>query len=390
MLMAPGLEARPDHQRGRRLPRHGGATSAPSRCPARRPADAPAFLGGSNLAISANSENPDLAFELLKILTGEDYQTQFAEIGHDPGAEVAARPGQRRRGGQGPGQGGREQPLRPVQRELGRGRGRQHPARHAASPSPGRRRRRPRPPRADDAIDEPSSTADRPAAGADRYAGRSARPTCPESCADARRTAPRRHSGTAAAGVAAAAPPAARLLPYVLLVPALAALGADARLPARPPGASCRSQEFGLRQQFGAPRRLGRARQLPRRSSATPTSGTVLRRTLVFCAVNVGAHDGARHGWSPCCSSRLGTGMRTAVELGAAAGLGDAGADRHRRLAVDLRHPVRRRQLAAHPARRRLRGPLVAVEPARRSSSWPRSSSSGWASRSSPSRSTPA
>ena len=36
---------------------------------------APAFLGGSNLAISANSENPELAYDLLKIMVGEGYQT---------------------------------------------------------------------------------------------------------------------------------------------------------------------------------------------------------------------------------------------------------------------------------------------------------------------------
>ena len=51
----------------------------------------PAFLGGSNLAISAKSENPELANELLQILVSTDYQKQFADAGHDPGSEVAAR-----------------------------------------------------------------------------------------------------------------------------------------------------------------------------------------------------------------------------------------------------------------------------------------------------------
>ena len=45
---------------------------------------APAFLGGSNLAISANSENPELAYDLLKIMVGEGYQTQFAQAGTIP------------------------------------------------------------------------------------------------------------------------------------------------------------------------------------------------------------------------------------------------------------------------------------------------------------------
>jgi N,N'-diacetylchitobiose transport system substrate-binding protein len=44
----------------------------------------PAFLGGSNLAISAASKHPDLATELLKILVSKDYQKQFAENGTIP------------------------------------------------------------------------------------------------------------------------------------------------------------------------------------------------------------------------------------------------------------------------------------------------------------------
>ncbi len=44
----------------------------------------PAFLGGSNLAISAKSKNPDLAYDLLKILASKDYQKQFADQGTIP------------------------------------------------------------------------------------------------------------------------------------------------------------------------------------------------------------------------------------------------------------------------------------------------------------------
>ncbi|HEY0521376.1 MAG TPA: extracellular solute-binding protein [Ilumatobacteraceae bacterium] len=44
----------------------------------------PAFLGGSNLAISGKSKNPDLANELLQILVSKDYQKQFADQGTIP------------------------------------------------------------------------------------------------------------------------------------------------------------------------------------------------------------------------------------------------------------------------------------------------------------------
>lgn len=42
---------------------------------------APAFLGGSNLAIAAKSKNPELAYDLLKIMTSDGYQKQFAALG---------------------------------------------------------------------------------------------------------------------------------------------------------------------------------------------------------------------------------------------------------------------------------------------------------------------
>ena len=45
---------------------------------------APSFLGGSNLGISTQSENPGLALEFLKVLTSEEFQTEFAEIGLIP------------------------------------------------------------------------------------------------------------------------------------------------------------------------------------------------------------------------------------------------------------------------------------------------------------------
>jgi N,N'-diacetylchitobiose transport system substrate-binding protein len=40
---------------------------------------APVFLGGSNLAVSAGSKNQDLAYQWLKLLAGEKYQTRLAK-----------------------------------------------------------------------------------------------------------------------------------------------------------------------------------------------------------------------------------------------------------------------------------------------------------------------
>jgi N,N'-diacetylchitobiose transport system substrate-binding protein len=45
---------------------------------------APAFLGGSNLAISAKSAHQDLAYDLLKVITSPGYQQQFAAQGTIP------------------------------------------------------------------------------------------------------------------------------------------------------------------------------------------------------------------------------------------------------------------------------------------------------------------
>ena len=44
----------------------------------------PAFLGGSNLAISGKSKHADLSYELLKILLSPGFQKQFAEQGTIP------------------------------------------------------------------------------------------------------------------------------------------------------------------------------------------------------------------------------------------------------------------------------------------------------------------
>jgi N,N'-diacetylchitobiose transport system substrate-binding protein len=45
---------------------------------------APVFLGGSNVAISAQSENAEVALEFLKVLAGETFQTAYGENGLIP------------------------------------------------------------------------------------------------------------------------------------------------------------------------------------------------------------------------------------------------------------------------------------------------------------------
>ena len=45
---------------------------------------APVFAGGSNLAVSAKSKNPELAKELLKIIYAEEYQTMLGKAGLGP------------------------------------------------------------------------------------------------------------------------------------------------------------------------------------------------------------------------------------------------------------------------------------------------------------------
>jgi N,N'-diacetylchitobiose transport system substrate-binding protein len=45
---------------------------------------APVFLGGSNLAVNVNSENPELALEFLRVLTGDNFQTAYGENGLIP------------------------------------------------------------------------------------------------------------------------------------------------------------------------------------------------------------------------------------------------------------------------------------------------------------------
>ena len=138
-----GLEAGPDHQPRRRLPRHGGQHRRVRPARHRRPAPRrPVFLGGSNIGIPANSENQELAYDLLKILVSPGFQKQFAAGGHDPGPQVGARHTSPAATPPSPRRGRPEQPLRADEREVGRRRGGQRPAGHAHRDRPGRRHRR--------------------------------------------------------------------------------------------------------------------------------------------------------------------------------------------------------------------------------------------------------
>lgn len=51
---------------------------------------APAFIGGSHLAISANSDNVDMAVDFLEIISSEEYQAMYGENGVLPASESVA------------------------------------------------------------------------------------------------------------------------------------------------------------------------------------------------------------------------------------------------------------------------------------------------------------
>ena len=170
-------------------------------------------------------------------------------------------------------------------------------------------------------------------------------------------------------------------LPYVLLLPSVVVLGVMLGYPlVRLVTMSL--QEYGLPQVFGQPAPwvgLDNFRTI----LEDDYFWTVLWRTLLFCFVNV-ALTMVLGVLIALLLDALGK-AHAAVRVGVVdRRLGDAGADRHDRLAVDVRHRVRPRQLGARPAGRELVG-----EPADVLLRSPRSSSCGWASRSSPSRCTP-
>ena len=150
-------------------------------------------------------------------------------------------------------------------------------------------------------------------------------------------------------------------LPYGLLVPSLLALAVALGYPlVRQVVLSF--QEFGLAQQFGRPAEwIGLDNY--QRLVTDPYLWKVVLRSIVFCFANA--------------AITMVIGIAIALLMGKlskpvkhprpdrpAAGLGDAGAGGADDLAVAVRLRVRRRQLAAGPARFRVRRPLVAARPA--------------------------
>ena len=84
MLMAPGWKPGQllDPEQG--CPDTMGDKIGAFALPGNSDAVAPVFLGGSNVAISTQSENPEVALEFLKVLAGEDFQTAYGENGLIP------------------------------------------------------------------------------------------------------------------------------------------------------------------------------------------------------------------------------------------------------------------------------------------------------------------
>jgi N,N'-diacetylchitobiose transport system substrate-binding protein len=81
MLMGPGWKVGQIIAKGTGCPgmaKNIGAFALPGKTPGSL---APAFLGGSNLAVSAKSKNPALALSLMKILVSAGYQQQLAAMG---------------------------------------------------------------------------------------------------------------------------------------------------------------------------------------------------------------------------------------------------------------------------------------------------------------------
>ena len=337
---------------------------------------APVFLGGSNLAIPTNSENQDLALDLLKIMVSPEYQRQFAGVRHDPGAQVGARQRRRQRRRRRPGDRRAEQPLRADQRELGRRRGSQRAARHAGRDRPGRRHRRRR-----------GDGRRRDRGAAQRLDSRSvnhqtphityglSRWLCCDACTRGRRPD---HLGSP--------PRAARrrssALPYWLLLPSIAVLVRDARLPALPPG---RAVAAGVR----ARRRCSASRPTWvgldnfREILTERYFWTVLWRTLIFCAVNV-ALTMVLGVLIALLLQALGKKMRLLVStsLILAWAMPALTATVVWQWIFDTQYGLVNWALVEA-------GALLARRAACRSSWWRRSSSCGWASRSSPSPCTP-
>ena len=81
-----------DHQPRGRLPGDGGEHRRLRYAGPEAGTTAPVFLGGSNIGIPVNSENQELALDLVKVLVSSGFQKQFAEAGTIPAlkSELAA------------------------------------------------------------------------------------------------------------------------------------------------------------------------------------------------------------------------------------------------------------------------------------------------------------
>ena len=139
-------------------------------------------------------------------------------------------------------------------------------------------------------------------------------------------------------------PPA---LPYALLLPSVVVLGAMLGYPLVRL-VTMSMQEYGLPQVFGQPAPWVGFDNF-RTILEDAYFWTVLWRTLIFCFVNVALDDGAGRARRP--AARCPRERDAVARVGVADHrLGDAGADRDDRLAMDVRHRVRPRQLGARPA----------------------------------------
>jgi N,N'-diacetylchitobiose transport system substrate-binding protein len=78
MLLGPGWKAGQIAAECPEMEANIGAFALPGTEPG---TTAPVFLGGSNIGVSANSDHPDLAIELVKVITGESFQTELAGLG---------------------------------------------------------------------------------------------------------------------------------------------------------------------------------------------------------------------------------------------------------------------------------------------------------------------
>ena len=206
------------------------------------------FLGGSNLAISAKSENQDLAYDLLKILVAKGYQKQFADAGHDPGAEVAARrasaaatrPSAQAKAAE-------NSRFVPSSENWAGVEASQHPARHARRHRPVAATSKAEAAKADAAIEAHPQRLTRPARRSGSTHGEHDGPSRHTlEMENSPQHGTRRRNRSAAVGVFDRCPTS-------LLAPGGRCARADARLPARPAGHRCRCRSSGCRSSSAQP-----------------------------------------------------------------------------------------------------------------------------------------